>query len=289
MKTENKIIKYIRRFLIQLKMRKLKRIVEKSQQISMDKSEWVRKYNELLQPKRDELNHRVNQLYRQLDSNRLIELYLIYFSSVGAEMVKHADVWLTNWGHGLKKAGFEKLGNHLIEHAKEETGHDRWHQNDVKYLVTYYNKKYGTSLQVSEILAQGNINCVQRYTKAYGEVLKSHKLYGSVGMLYETEIMTFTLAPQLIGYCVQELGFEIMRGLSFLRGHIVSDVGHVQENAEQLHEVLEADGTKEVLQEIVKYGEETVDIYIDYFEEVMKLAKASLRSQNARSEALTEI
>jgi hypothetical protein len=199
-------------------------------------------------------------------------------------MVTPAHEWLSRWGEGFIRLKFEEIGRHLIEHAKEEIGHDRWHRNDVKFLVSHYNKKFNANLDVETILRQGNASCVRRYEAAFRTTIESDSEHMALGMLYETELMTFTLAPELIGYCVRELGLEIMRGLSFLRGHIVSDVGHVQENAEQLQEVLETNPSPEKLAEIVRLGEETVNVYIDYFEQVAEMALENYHGRKSKLE-----
>lgn len=279
--------KLFRRVLVGVKLRKMQKAVETGQREVAQRSHLVREYNERMRAKRAELEQRVKALYLQIDSEEMVELYLIYFSAVGSKMVAPADSWLTRWGNGLKRLGFESIGAHIVEHAKEEIGHDRWHENDVKFLVSHFNKKYGASLNVTEILNQGNSACVRRYQEAYDSTVQGDTEYQAFGLLYETELMTFTLAPKFIGFCVQELGFEIMRGLSFLRGHMVSDVGHVKENAEQLEEILNGTSPSQQQQrllEIIRVGEETVNVYIDYFEQVFQLAKERQQARSLVSE-----
>lgn len=278
----SKVIKFARGLFVGMKLRKIQKSVEQAQAKFIKESASVREYNHRLQPKRDEMDRRIQALYQKINSEELIELYLIYFSAVGAQMVTPAHEWLIRWGEGFIRLRFEDIGRHLIEHAKEEIGHDRWHLNDVKFLVSHYNKKFNADLDVESILRQGHANCVRRYEAAFRTTIESDSEHMALGMLYETELMTFTLAPKFIGHCVQELGLEIMRGLSFLRGHIVSDVGHVQENAEQLQEVLETHPSPEKLADIVYMGEETVNVYIDYFEQVAEMALKNYHSRQSK-------
>ena len=70
-----------------------------------------------------------------------------------------------------------------------------------------------------------------------------------------------------------------MRGLSFLQGHIAADIDHVKENAEQLNQIMTAESNQQKLDEVVALGEETVNLYIDYFEQVMVLAKRQQKQQ----------
>lgn len=272
------VVKYCRGYLVNRKLQTINRSIQATQAEEISKHAGLKKYDSLMRAKREELYQRVHHLYAQVDSEQLTELFLIYFSAIGAKMVEPAPVWLNQWGRGFKKIGFEKLGSDLIAHAHDEEGHHIWHQNDVRFLVSHFNQKYGAGLDVPSILQEGAVACVQHYTDAFDYARKPGNEHSAIGMLYETELMTFTLGPQFIGFCVQELGFGILKGLSFLRGHMASDIGHVKENIEQLKELLNGLPREDAMEQMIEMGQKTVDVYIEYFETAMQLAKVKLHS-----------
>lgn len=270
-----KLIKMWRRFLVNLKLNKFSKQVAQIQQHAMIANPDVKQYNLKMQTVRDRLDQHITDLYQKLNDEQLVELFLIYFSAVGTHMVASIPEWTENLANRFAEKRLDHLAKHLRQHAKEEVGHINWHRSDVRFLVAHYNQKYGTSLDANAIFAEGNQPCVKRYFDTYSLAMRDNMIHQSMGMFYETELMAFTQAPHFVGFCVQELGFKIMKGLSFLQGHMVADIKHVQENTENMQEVLNNSTEKErELKEMVQLGQETIEVYVDYFNQVMNLAEA---------------
>lgn len=275
------IAKIIRRILINRRYQANLSKLNKMQEAVVSRSESLTIYNDKMLAARKAMEAEIAKLYLDIRSEQEILLYLIYFSAIGAKMVKPAPDWLRAWGAHMKSIGFAEIGEEISHHADEEVGHDKWHERDVKYLVGIYNKRYPKKLDVSTVLAQGASGCVQDYVNAFEKTNAPQTSYAALGMLYETELMTFTLAPKFIGYCVQELGFGVLKGMSFLQGHMVSDIEHVNENMRQMREVLDARTEAETLRGIVNCGEETIQVYRKYFRQTLELVKKELQETHS--------
>ncbi len=189
-------------------------------------------------------------------------------------MVERAHHWLESFGNGLSQQGFPSLGEGLLKHAKEEVGHDRWHRADVETLVKMYNVRYGAHLEAGAVLKEGDSPCVEQYRVLNEETASGADVFLSLAVLYETEILTFELAPEFIGECVAECGFGILQGMKFLKGHLVSDADHIRDNVEQLSEFLAR--SPDALPSLVAAGKQTIDVYDSYFNQVCALAHRQL-------------
>jgi hypothetical protein len=274
------IKKFFRRLLVNQKYKANLSKLKKMQDQVVQSSPSLVAYNDKMKPFRQEMEGEINHLYTRIKSEQEIMLYLIFFSSIGAKMVKPAPDWLRTWGAKIKNEGFAKIGEEITGHADEEVGHDKWHERDVKYLVGIYNQRFAKKLNVEDVLRKGAASCVNEYVNAFERSCAPNRSCTALGMLYETELMTFTLAPQFIGYCVQELGFGALKGMSFLQGHLVSDIEHVNENMRQMQEILDKQTDPEMFNNIVQCGYETIQVYRSYFRQTMELVSRELNSEN---------
>ncbi|USN47834.1 MAG: hypothetical protein H6626_01710 [Pseudobdellovibrionaceae bacterium] len=277
--------KYVRQFIINRKLRPTRQALQNSLNLVFEIKGPVLDYHNEMQVKREELRHLFDSLVGRLSHQgerreELIYLSLIYFSSIGRFMVKKAPEWLESWGEGFKAIGFQEISKSYIEHAKEEVGHDKWHERDVKALVQMYNEKFNKNLQVQEVLAAGNRPCIEAYTRLSEVTTGGELCYLSLAELYETEVMALDLAPAFISYCVKEVGFEVLKGLKFLNGHVVADVEHIKENIVQMDHYLKTNPDK--VAQLKSVGEETIDVYADYFSDILNLAEASLNGKAER-------
>ncbi len=281
--------KILRRFLIQRRLLKSSRALQASHDLSKRFGGAVLDYNQKMEQERTRLRNKVEALCHQAVSDSghaeaTLYLTLIYFSSIGAHMVEKADRWLKSWGGGLIESGFREIGLSYIQHAEEEVGHDNWHRRDVKVLAEMFQEKFGHNLEVSQLLLRGRVDCVKRYEELCEEEVSGPLSYRSLGVLYETEIMALDLAPKFIGFCVGELGFEVLKGLGFLNGHMESDIDHIRDNVIQMHEFLKR--RPDSLNELVDAGQKTVSIFEEYFEACLEMAQNHISELNRSTRGL---
>lgn len=277
---DDMINKFFRYGLIDLKMRKTRLALKASAATLQACVEEARLYDQRLRPYRARLKETVQSLIRKIDAygaerDQMIFLSLIAFSAIGAKMVEKAEPWLKYWSSELGRQGYAALAASYLHHANEEVGHDEWHRRDVRTLVDMYKARFGVSLDKEKILSMGNATCVEDYRVLSEETLAGPHAILSLAELYETEIMALELAPDFIRYCVGELGFEVLKGLGFLRGHVVADVDHIRENIDQLNGFLSTQPQR--LDELVMAGEQTIVVYETYFTELVALADQLLR------------
>ncbi|MCB0390848.1 MAG: hypothetical protein KDD58_06150 [Bdellovibrionales bacterium] len=278
--------KFIRQWIINYRLKPTRQALKSSQNKVYQIKGPVLAYNQKMVDKRKHLKKTFDSLVDRLHKHtksrdEFIYLTLIYFSSIGRYMVKKAPDWLNNWGLEFEKLGYSDIAENYIEHAKEEMGHDKWHKMDVQNLIKIYNEKFNRSLNVDNILNEGNRNCVKTYTTLSEQVTGGKNCYLSLAELYETEIMAMDLAPNFIAYCVKEVGFDVLKGLKFLNGHVVADVEHIEDNIVQMDRFLKSNPDK--VDDLVTIGNSTIDIYIDYFTDALDLAEETLNSQKIKS------
>lgn len=286
-----KAMKFVRHLIVSRKTREMHRILNDSQDLARQIGGPVHDYNLRMAPHREYMQQRISAFYTRLENNpkceELIHLFLIHFSSIGSHMVKKANVWLTTWGEAMNTLGFREIGEDFKHHALEEVGHDQWHRNDVKRLAQVYRKKYGRALNPERIIKNAeSADCVRDYYQLSENVITGKDSYLCLAELYETEVMALNLAPDFIGYCVAELGFQILKCLSFLRGHMVSDVDHIRDNIKQMDLYLKNNVHR--LPELEAIGRRTIDIYIRYFEQALSLAERQLNQPSEEIEKVVE-
>lgn len=273
-------MKFLRRMIIHFKLAKQKKALRESQATLYKHGESIVEYDKKMTAHRKTMHSEINSLYEKLDrfenKEAMIYLVLLYFSSIGAKMVEKAEEWLTSWGDEFTRQGFREIGEDYIHHAKEEVGHDQWHKNDVKALAKMFEEKFGHKIDVQEILKKGNTPCVAHYTELSENTVSKEKVYLSLAELFETEIMALDLAPDFIAYCVAEAGFEVLKGLGFLKGHVAADVDHIEDNVIQMSAFLKE--RPETVDDLVSTGKETIEIYTAYFNELFDLAQGHYKS-----------
>ena len=274
---------FLRRMLIGQKLRKVRRALRGSQELASALGGGVALYNELMQPQRSRLRGSVDGLYARLgamppaDRRLALHLYLLYFSAIGARMVARADAWLRDWGADFKSLGLNGIGDELVRHAAEEAGHDRWHRNDVASLSARIEAEFGLRLAPADALQEAaGAACLKEYYTLCESVARGADVPLCLAVLYETEIMALDLAPEFIGYCVGELGFGVLGSLSFLKGHVVSDIEHIKDNVHQMDAYLKA--RPQDVERIVQAGAVTARVYAGYFGQALDHA---LRSKDA--------
>lgn len=272
--------KMIRYGLIDFKMRKTRAALERGAATLKTSIPEVIKYDQALRPHRDRLAQTVRDLILRIDGygaqrDQMIYLTLISFSSIGAKMVESAEYWLRTWSGQLLAQGYNELGESYRHHADEEVGHDVWHRRDVGALAEMYRSRFGGRINTDKVLNMGNSPCVGAYRHLSESEISGPSTILSLAELYETEIMALELAPNFIRYCVGELGFGILKGLGFLRGHVIADADHIRENIEQLNTLLANEPQR--LHELIEVGIQTNQIYADYFKELVAMADQLLR------------
>jgi hypothetical protein len=228
-------------------------------------------YDKKLALKRKELVDRVAPLYKAASPD-VLSLFLIQFSAIGTQMTSGVPGWFRRIGQACVDKGFEKIGKEILEHSQEEDDHSLWFEKDLQLMVDWQKRKKHRYFNAERILKDSRASCVQKYSDLHENLIRSPMPLAWLALKYEIELLSLELGPQFISQCVSELGFGILKGLSFVSQHAVADVTHIRDDLEQLTHVLDAH--PQSLQDLVAAGEHAIEIYALYFEEAFRRAKA---------------
>lgn len=280
--------RYFRHLLMGFKVNQMKKPFRQSQHLARKLGGGVFEYNHLMRGHRKNMQNKIDELYNRIERDprrkEWLLLYLIYFSAIGAHMVEKADRWLNTWADSMRGLGFPEIADSYLQLAPKEANHHQWHREDVHKLCQIYKDKFGRELNVETIFEKAKVACVERYYEFSEKIVEDEKVYLSLAELYETEIMALYHAPELIGYCLAELGPEMMNDLGFFRDHTGTDIERIRGDITQINDYL----TKQPnhLAQLENAGRATIDFYLEYFNEAVELAWRELQtSSRARQKA----
>ncbi len=262
--------KILRRQLIGLKFRKISDsyIIKELAEAKLNGA--FKEYNILMNEARSKLNRSVSHLSRPTDS-QTHALQLIYFSAIGSKMVKHVPEWIHAMGKACLRVGDFKLGNELIAHSKQEDGHYLWYLDDLRGLCRYTKRHFGLNLDPGKIVRTLNAQCPIEYAHLHETSIASPFPFAWFAIQYEIERLSLMEGPRFIGKCVEDLGFEILKSLSFAAKHVQADQQHAVENI-QLMSKLIAQHPNDI-EHFVDVGAKALKIYQNYFEEADYMAR----------------
>ena len=204
----------------------------------------------------------------------LLELFLIYFTSVGVAMAEPVEDWIRRAGERCEQIGLRELGHALRLHSNHEAGHHLMFIEDTRVLVDRWNARRSFALDADRIREQRMTEGVRRYRKLHEDVIAGDSPFCQLALEYEIERLSVRFGPRFIDRCTKVLGPTVMAGLRFLRHHVSLDGGHTRFNKRQLNRLL--DQHPEYLMDLVNTGEEALHAYGMFLDDCLHLAEIQL-------------
>lgn len=232
-------------------------------------------YDASMQPVRERLRSTPGIL-GLLDSQvaaKTLHRFLIEYCALGVQITAPVDGWIRRAGARCREIGLGPLGESLIKHAANEAGHDRMFVQDTHSLAKLYEARYGTMLNVSELLSRPPTHAMRRYIDLHERTIAGPTPFGQVAIELEIEGLSVTLGPALMDQFHRVLGPEIISCLTFIEEHVALDVGHTALNRKMLSRLLVA--RPDCMDTLTSTGTEALETYIDFMTECFAIAKAA--------------
>ena len=242
-------------------------------------------YEEQLEPARARFDksYGITKLMSNATPPELVELFLIQYCSLGVSMTEPVEGWIRRAGVRCLEVGVRELGEALVCHAKHEAGHHMMMIRDTRSLVARWNAARAPALDAETFLLAPRPSGVERYVELHERTIAGDKPFGQIAIEYEIELMSIRVGPPFIGQCVNKLGPDITRCLSFVEDHVELDVGHTKLNLRQLGNLLERH--PDFLDTLVATGKAALEVYAQFMEDCMRRAEAVLSGLSEPSSA----
>jgi hypothetical protein len=204
---------------------------------------------------------------------------LMQFSAWGIRITQPVEGWITRAGTRCNQLGYGDLGRALIAHAKNEAGHEGMFMSDLHYLVDSWNAKYESKVTAQQFLDAPSTASMTRYIDVHERGISSEQPYVQIAIELEVERMTPILGPPLVKQCVEVLGPEIVKGLSFVQEHVAVDVGHTTFNERQIARFMDAHPHTAVV--LGTAGAIALEAYVDFLGDCLDAADARPSARRA--------
>lgn len=208
---------------------------------------------------------------RTNDDPQMLELFLLYFCAIGAQMTQPVEGWIRRAASRCAKLGFEELAKALSQHAQAESGHHLMMIADVHSLVKHWNSGHSRSINADDLLNQVPSNGARSYCEVHERNIAGDTPYAQVAIEYEIEQLPLRYGSLFLARCFEVFGSEIFPGLSFVSAHIDLDIGHTHFNERELAELI--DSAPESLAALVAAGTAALDAYAEFLNDCVALAQ----------------
>src|SRR5579863_3756406 len=103
----------------------------------------LEKYNRSLAAVRErfDANPALNAV-RSNDDPQMLELFLLYFCAIGAQMTQPVEGWIRRAASRCAALGLPELGEALTRHARAEAGHHLMMIADLRSLAGHWNLRH---------------------------------------------------------------------------------------------------------------------------------------------------
>jgi hypothetical protein len=223
---------------------------------------------------------------------RLLELFLVHFSSRSVAITAPVEGWLMRSSQACERvaerdgsAAVAGLARFLRLHSSSEAGHDQMHVADTHALVKRWNARQSTPmLDAAELLSRPPTHGGAMYCRLHEDTLASERPWCQIAIEYEIERLAAEFGPPLIGQIIKTLGKETLACCSFLVNHITLDSfegGHSEQNQHHIKKLLAAH--PEFLDPLVQAGSRALEAFATHFRNCLDLA---LAENNGNAECL---
>jgi hypothetical protein len=232
----------------------------------------IEKYNRDLATVRERFDS--NPALIALRSNndpRLLELFLLYFCGIGAQMTQPVEGWIRRAASRCAELGFAALAKALDQHAQAEAGHHLMMIADLHSLANHWNSRHTRSIDADALLNQAPSEGARSYCEVHERNIDSTTPFAQIAIEYEIEQLPLRYGSVFLARCFEALGPEILPSLSFVSAHIELDVGHTHFNERELANLI--DSTPESLPALVAAGTAALDAYAEFLSDCVALAQ----------------
>ncbi len=236
----------------------------------------MEKYEQLMSPARQrfETSYGVARLLEENIEPKYLELFLVYFCAIGAQMTEPVEGWIRRAGESCSALGLKEIGDALQRQAKSEAGHDLLMLADVKSLVQRWNNRNVWQLDLEHFLNLSQTPGVAKYVEVHEDNINGTSPYAQIAIEYEIENLTLQYGEKLITRCIRLCGNDVIACLTFLTKHIELDSGHTKYNARELAKVITENPSS--LQPMVSAGSAALDAYGLFISDCLGHAKDHL-------------
>lgn len=233
-------------------------------------------YEQLMNPARQrfEADYGMATLLEEDIEPDYLELFLVYFCAIGAQMTAPVEGWIRRAGERCSALGLKEIGDALHRHSKAEAGHDSMMVADVKSLVQRWNTRRAEQLELEHLLHLSQSPGVTKYVEVHEKNIDGPSPYAQIAIEYEIEQLTMLYGERLITRCVRLCGDDMLACLTFLPKHIELDGGHTKFNARELAKVIEANPSS--VPTLVSAGSAALDAYGTFISDCLSQAKDQL-------------
>jgi len=232
----------------------------------------LERYNRALAAVRErfDANPALNAM-RANNDPRLLELFLLYFSAIGAQMTQPVEGWIRRAASRCAELGFEALAKALNQHAQAESGHHLMMIADVHSLVNHWNSRHSRSINADALITQVSSDGARSYCEVHERSIAGNTPFAQIAIEYEIEQLPLRYGSFFLARCFEVFGPEILPSLSFVSAHIGLDVGHTHFNECELAKLI--DSTPDSLPALVAAGTAALDTYAEFLSDCVALAR----------------
>jgi hypothetical protein len=232
----------------------------------------IERYNRHLAAVRErfDANPALNAL-RLNNAPQLLELFLLYFCAIGAQMTRPVEGWICRAASRCAELGFEALAKALNQHAQAESGHHLMMIADVHSLANHWNSRHSRSIDADALLNQAPSEGARSYCEVHERNIAGNTPFAQIAIEYEIEQLPLRYGSFFLARCFEVLGQEILPSLSFVSAHIDLDVGHTHFNERELAKLI--DSTPESLPALVAAGTAALGAYAAFLRDCVSLAQ----------------
>jgi hypothetical protein len=265
----------LREFVVDRRLKKADKLISEAIELIADVTPRIRDYHEALKLSREDLASTVTWLYSQMD-RRLIVPFLMYFTKYGYDMTKPVEGWIRGAGQACMVKGYSNVGLFLLAHAKEEAGHEMLMKKDLEKLIELFNSLFDQRVEFTDFFGQKTSEGPQQYIELHEECITGPYPFQQIAIESEIEYLSLLYGPQLIGYAIKEVGFDISKRLSFVTSHVGFDIKHSSENFRAMGALLEEH--PQAFPPLVEAGKRALYCYSRYIRDCMGGARRFMAS-----------
>jgi hypothetical protein len=212
-----------------------------------------------------------------------MESYLIQFSSLGVALTQPVEDWLRRAGDRCKAIGLDDIAKAFYTHVNQEKGHHLMMIADTHALVARWNAHRRPRLDANELLDRPPTPGGRMYQQIHEDVNASDAPFAQIAIEYEIEMLPVRYGQAMIDQCLRLLGPEVIECLSFLKSHIVLDVGHTEFNKRHLARLLESN--PRYVDPLVRAGGAALEAYATFIADCVQLAGEQCEVEESKAVA----
>jgi hypothetical protein len=118
---------------------------------------------------------------------RSLELFLLYFCAIGAQMTEPVEGWIHRAGDRCAALGFSELAEGLRKHARAESGHHLMMVADLWSLTNHWNTRHTPRVRAEDLVRQEPSPGALRYRQVHEDNIAGDTPYAQIAIEYEIE------------------------------------------------------------------------------------------------------